>query len=60
MDAGIVAESGTPAELLRKPDGAFRAMVERLGPEETESITRIAEAHAAEVVQPETAKAAVD
>ena len=39
MDQGRVQEQGTPLDLLAKPNGAFRSMVEALGPEAAASIS---------------------
>ena len=33
MDAGHVAESGSPYELLQQSDGMFKSLVDGLGPE---------------------------
>ncbi len=47
LDAGVVVEEGAPAILLKKPAGAFRALVDRLGPAAAAKVHAIAAAAAA-------------
>jgi len=42
MDAGVVAEYGPPAQLLARPGGAFRRMVDTLGPDGAADVEAIA------------------
>ena len=46
MEGGYVAECGPPAELLGHMGGAFRGMVDRLGPLAAGDIERVATAAA--------------
>ena len=43
LDSGKLVEFDSPAALLRKPEGAFRSMVEEYGPEMGAALRRQAE-----------------
>ena len=43
MDSGNVAEDGHPSELMKKENGKFRGMVEKLGSEQFEKLLSVAE-----------------
>ena len=54
MEAGRVIEVGTPAELVMRPDGHFRALVEETGETNAAAIKAIALKGAASASLPST------